>query len=885
VRRLRAFFVRLFGISRRARQEREAAEELEAHLEMHAADNIRSGMTPEAARKQALQKLGGIEPTRELLRDQRRIPVVETAWRDLRFAARALRKSPGFAAVTVLTLALGIGANTAIFTIVHTILIERLPYGEPGRLVALWEESVRRPGHPNTISPGNLIRWQERATVFASIAGLSDRRANLTGQGEPEELVVQKVTSNFFSTLGVQPILGRGFTPEEGSDGRNGVVVLSFGLWQRRFGGDSSIVGKVIRLNDQPYVVIGVMPSDFGFFLKSGSQVGKGAEAWAPFAFTAAMREPNGRWMSAVARLKPGVDLAAARTQMAAIAAGLAADFPRMDTGWGVKIVPLHDELSGEMRPVLLALFGAVAFVLLIACANVASLLLARGTSRVREMAIRTALGAGRPRILAQLLTENLLLAVFGGAAGILIAKWGVRVLLAASPADLTGFGPVRLNGPVLAFTAVLSLATAAICGLAPALMGSRPDVQDSLKEGSRGGGTGPRTLVLREAFVVSQVALAVVLLTGAGLMLRSLRALNSVPPGFEAKGVLTARVTLPRVKYDDAKALQFFDQAVVRVSALPGVREAGAVSFLPFAGLGAATDYQVYGEPAAQAGQDAATVVRICDNGYFRALRIPLLRGRWFTDREIAQRSGVVLISESLARASFPGKDPLGRKIVIDMKDTNDPSEIIGVVGDIRDIDLARAPSPTVYWPPAELSMNAMTLTIRTQGDPMASVPAVQSVIQSIDKNQPLSDVRTMDQWIAASFARENFGSKVLLLFAGLALFLAVIGIYGILSFIVSQRAAEIGIRAALGADARAIRVLILRDGTRLLAIGVTIGIPLALLATRTLSSLLYQARGTDVATFCAVVMILAAASLFASFLPANRAARVAPAEALRQI
>ncbi len=884
MRRLRALFVRVASLFGRARQERDLAEELEAHLQMHVDDGLRAGLTPEAARREAIRKLGGVEPTKEKLRDRRRVPVFETMIRDLRFAARSLGKSPGFAAVTIATLALGIGANTAIFTIVHAVMIERLPFGDPDRIVVVWEETARRPGRPNHVSPSNFIRWQERQTVFASMSALYDWRANLSGQAQPEELVAQDVTPNFFTTLGVAPQLGRAFAPDEGAEGRNRVAVLSHALWQRRFGGDPGIVGRTIPLNGRPFTVIGVMPPKVALFLKNGSLVGRPAELWTPFAFTEEQRKPMGRYVSAIARLKPGVRLEQAKAQMAGIARGLAAEFPEHDTGWTVRLVPVHDEISGEMRPMLLVLFGAVAFVLLIACANVAGLLLARGTSRVREIAIRTALGAARSRILAQLLTENLLLALAGGVLALLVARGGVRLLLALSPADLTGLGAVRLNAPVLAFTLVVSVLTTALCGLAPALASSRADVQESLKEGARPAGAGVRSGRLRKTFVVSQVAFSVVLLAGAGLMLRSLQSLSRVRPGFDAAGVLTARVSLPGPRYkEDAPVMQFFERAVDRAAALPGVRAAGAISYLPFSGLGAATGFRIEGAPEPAPGAGPVTEVRVCDDGYFRVMRVPLRRGRLFTEREMRVKSDVVVIGEALARQYFPGTDPIGRRITIDMSDVNVPTEIIGIVGDVMQADLLTEARPMAYWPHPQLVMSAMTLTIRTDGDPLTLAPMVERAIQSIDKDQPVSDVRTMEQWVAASLARQRFGAALLLLFAALALLLAAIGIYGVMSHVVGQRTTEIGVRAALGADARSIRLLILRDGARLVVAGLAIGVPLALALSRALTSLLYRTRGADPATFAAVVGVLAAAALLASYLPARRAARVTPIEALR--
>jgi len=884
MRSLRALVARALGLFGRAGQERDLAEELESHVQMHVDDAVRAGMSPEAARREALTRLGGFDATRELVRDRRRVPLLESALRDLRFAIRSLRKSPGFTAVTVATLALGIGANTAIFTIVHAVMLAPLPFHDPDRVVVVWETNVQRPGRSNVIGPANFLRWRGRATAFQSMSAFYDFRTSLTGSGEPEELVAQAVTPDFFATLGVTPLLGRVFAPDEGPDGRDSVAILSHALWQRRFGGDRTIVGRSIVLNRRPFTVIGVMPAGVGLFLKTGSLVGKPPELWEPFAFLPEQAQPQGRYMSAIARLRPDVSLEKAQAQMTAIASSLTAEWPQFDTGWGIRLVPIHDELAGEMRPVLLVLFGAVGFVLLIACANVASLLLARGTTRVREIAIRTALGASRARVLSQLMTENLLLALCGGACGILLARWGVALLLALSPASLTGLGRVHLSGPVLGFTALVSILTAGLCGLAPALAGSRPEVQESLKEGTRQGTSGVRARRLRKAFVVSEVALAVVLLVGAGLMLKSLRTLRRVDPGFQRRGILTARVNLPSARYkEDPEVMRFFEQAVERIGALPGVRAAGAVSFLPFAGLAAATDLVIQGEPVPPHGQEPVTEVRVCDNGYFRVMGIPLRRGRMFTDLEQRRSGDVVIVSDAFARRYFAGTEALGRRISVAMADTNPFMEIVGIVADIKDADLSTEARPMTYYPVPQLVYNAMTLTVRTDGDALALAPMLQRAIRSIDKDQPLSDVRTMDQWVAASIAKERFSSGLLVLFAGLALLLAAIGIYGVMSYAVGQRAAEFGIRAALGADAGDIRALILGDGARIAVLGLAIGTPLALLLSQALTKFLYQTRGADPLTFAAVVVVLAGVALLASYLPARRAARMAPLEALR--
>ena len=803
---------------------------------------------------------------------------------DIRYALRLCLRTPGFTMIAVLALALGIGANTAIFTIVNAVLLEPLPFRDPGRLVVLWETNARRGGRPNTIAPANFLRWRERATAFERMAPFYDYRINLTGSGEPEELIGMDVTPDFFPTLGVAPIVGRIFADEEGPEGHDAVAILSYGLWQRRFAGDAGVVGRTVQLNGRPVTIVGVMPPDTRLFIKRWSLTGKPAELWMPFAFTAASRQPRGRYMSAIARLKPDVPLGEAQAQMTTIASGLTKEFPEFDTGWGALLTPLHREISGDLRPALLVLTGAVAFVLLIACANVANLLLARGATRQREIAIRTALGAGRARVIRQLLTESLVLCVLGGGLGLLVAQWGLDALLAISPPELAGLGSVSLSYPVLLFTATVSLATAIVCGFAPAFEGSRSRVQEALKDGSRQIGAGVRHRRIRQAFVVAEIALAVVLLVGAGLMLRSFGSLRGVNPGFDARNVLTARLTIPARRYpDESRRIQFFANLVSRVSALPGVESAGAVSYLPLAGPGAGTGFTIVGQPPALPGQGPSTDVSVCDNGYFRAMKIPLLTGRFFSERELREKSNVVIVNESLARKYFPGEQPLGKSLVIAMNDPQVPTEIIGVVADLKFSDFATEARPMTFWPHPQLAYSAMTLTIRTASDPASFGPLVEREVRGLDKDQPVADVRTMDQWVARSLSQARFSSTLLTVFAALALTLAAIGIYGVMSYAVSQRTPEIGIRLALGAEASDILGMIVGNAVRLAAIGLAIGVVLSLALSRTLTSLLYETAGTDPVTFAAVVGVLGGVAIAASYFPARRASKIPPVEALR--
>ena len=809
---------------------------------------------------------------------------MDALFQDLRYAVRLCLRTPAFTTVAVLALALGIGANTAIFTIVNTVLIERLPFKDPAHLVVLWEENARRPGRSNVVGPMNFVRWKERATSFEDMAGFVDTRANLTGSGIPEELTVQNVTAGFFSILGVTPMIGRSFTDAESGDRDSAVVLLSFGLWQRRFGSDPSIIGKGIQLNGRTNTVVGVLPPDVRFLMKSNSLVGKPIDFWAPWVLPANARDLRGRYMSVVARLKPGVTLEGARAEMGAVAASLTAEIPEIDTGWTNRVVPIRDELSGDIRPALLLLAGAVAFVLLIACANVANLLLARGAVRQREIAIRAALGAARGRVMRQLLTEALLLGTLGGLVGLVVAQWSLDAMLALSPVDLGLFGPVKLDYNVLAFTAGVSLLTAVICGFAPAFDGGRTDVQASLRDGGRQVGAGTRQRRLRQSFVVAEVAMAVVLLVGAGLMLRSFASLQAVDSGMDTRDVLTVRVALPSRTYPEpAKTLHFYEEATRRIRSLPGVQAAGMISYLPFTGLGAGTGFTIVGEPPPAPGQGHVTDVSVCDNGYFQTMRLPLVKGRLFSEREMREKSNVVVINEALAKRHFPNDDAIGKSLVINMTDRDVPTEIIGVVGNSRFVNLQTEIRPTTYWPHPQLAYNAMTLAVRTASAPLTFAPAVEHEIMAIDPDQPVSDVRTMDQWIARTMSQARFSSLLMTVFAALALALAAIGIYGVMSYAVSQRTSEIGIRLALGAERRDILRLIVSNGATLAAAGLAIGVALALVLSRTITGLLYETTGTDPLTFAAVVVVLGTVALLACYLPARRAARITPTEALR--
>ncbi len=803
---------------------------------------------------------------------------------DLRYGARMLVKTPAVTLVAIVALTLGIGANTALFSVVNAVLLSSLPYADGEKLAIVWEHRKSGKGNPqNVINLGNFYDWKDQNSVFSDMAAFFDRNINLTGDGEPEEIAGQIATTNLFSVLGVNAFQGRTFTADDGKPGGPNVVVIGYGLWQRRFGG-GDVVGRSIILNNQQNTIIGVLPADTGWHVQKGSMINKAPEIWSPWQVSNELRGRRGRFARAVARLKPGVTLEQAQNEMNVIGARLEQQYPEFNTNWGVNVVPLRTQFTGEIRRPLLILLGAVGFVLLIACANVANLLLARASSRKKEIAVRAGLGASRWRIARQLLTESLLLSLVGGGFGLLLAWWGTKALVALSPPGLMDLRNVSVSLPVLGFTFALTLLTGIVFGLVPALEAARFDLNDSLKEGGKNLGGGSRSHRLRNLFVVTQVALALVLLVGAGLFLKSLSRLRSVDPGFNAGSLLTMRVNLPVRKYDsDQKLMNFFEQALQQVRALPGVEAAGAINTLPFDGPHSGTSMTIEGQPEPPPGQKLSTGICVTDANYFQAMQIPLKRGRLFSEQETKEMRHVVVVNEAFVRKHFSGQEPLGQRVTISMKDENAPTEIIGVVGDTKHLGLDTEIEPMAYWPQPELVYSGMTFVIRTQGDAGSVIGAARNVIRNIDREQPIGEVSTMEGLLSKSLARSRFNATLLAVFSLVALVMAAVGIYGVMSYSVQQRTHEIGLRMALGAQQSDVLRLIVKQGIVLGLIGVVAGLAASFGLTRLIASLLFEVPATDVRTFAAVAGGLFLITLIACYLPARRAMRVDPLVALR--
>jgi putative ABC transport system permease protein len=806
---------------------------------------------------------------------------------DARYALRLLRRSPGFAAVAVLTLALGIGASSAIFSVVNAIVLQPLPYPDPERLVQLWMRftGIGIPNDRNWVS-GPEFKDLERNRSLSGVAANSDDSFNVTFAGAPQRIEAAVVSPGIFHLLGVRPQAGRTFLPEEGTVGRDRVVLLGDGIWRRRFGADRGVVGRQLTMNGQSYLIVGVLPPGF--------QYPREAEIWKPLAFSSEDLSPDSRGnhgLQVIARIAPGLTLAQARSDMAAVSRRIIAEhpeYPYRQYNFAVLMIPLLEQQIGEIKTALWVLLAAVGFVLLIACANVANLLLARASAREREMAVRQALGVRRSRLLRQLLTESAILGIFGGAAGLAFAAWALRVLVAMSAASFPRMSEVRLDLPVLLFTVLVSLATGLLFGLAPAVAVSRADTHAALKEGGRGGTAGAASRRLRGALVVLEVALALALLAGSGLLIRSFLRLQEVDAGFQADGVLTMRLALPEQKYGRPEQTRvFYRDLLQRVRGLPGVDAAGAASGLPLTGTGWSGTITVDsrsvppGETSPEADQRPVTA------GYFEALRIPLLAGRTFDERDTEATAPVCVIDETMARTYWPHEDAVGKRIRRGgSKSTNPWMTVVGVVRHVRYRTLESPSRVEVYWPHAQtpFAVGTMSLAIHARVAPGSLAGAVRRAVQSLDPDQAVYRVRTMQEVAAESVTRRRLSMSLLAIFAGVALLLAAIGIYGIMSYTVAQRVHEMGIRMALGARGAQVVRLVLRQSVWLTVTGIVLGLAASLLLTRFISSLLFAVKAYDPLTFSAVSALLMLAALAASFVPAYRVTAVDPVNALRQ-
>jgi putative ABC transport system permease protein len=795
---------------------------------------------------------------------------------DFRYAIRQLIKAPSFTIVAIVTLALGIGACTAIFSVVNTVLLRPLDYTDPDRIVVIRETQL--PQFPEfSVSPPNYIDWEKQTKSYEYIAAYSGAALNLTGEGEPQRLTGVKATAHYFDVYGVKAILGRMLLPEEDAVGKNHVVVLSHGFWQRVFGGAKDVVGRSIQLNGEPYQVVGVAPYGFGVASK--------VEVWTPMAFKPDEIKNDargGHYINVVGRLKPGVTFAQAKAELDVIAAQLAVQYPDPQKGWGIFMMPIQDYMVRDVKPVLYTLLGAVGCVLLIACANLANLLLARATARHREISIRAALGAGRGRLIRQLLTESVVLAMCGGIAGIILARWGLDSLLALAPTSLPRISEIHLDSGVLLFSLGLSAITGLVFGIAPAWLAARADVNEALKQGTRGSTEGGARGRLRSALVVVEVTFALVLLGGAGLLARSFMALANVNPGFIPENATLVRLSLPGKKYaENDQQIAFANALLERLKNLPGVQAVGLTHSMPLV-----SDYvlgfNIEGRPPIAPSDLPSLNYYAVTPDYFRAMGIRLIRGRVFTPQDDAKAPRVAIINETMARQFFPNEDPIGKRVNI----TNGPEtwrEIVGIVGDIKQYGVDKTTSAQGYEPFAQVPFTSLNVVLRTSGSPAAVLGSLRPAVYAVDKDQPVGIIRPLEEIMSESIARQRFAMLLLTVFSSVALVIAAVGIYGVMAYNVVQRTGEFGIRMALGAQQRDVLRLVLTQGGKLIGLGLAIGLLATLAASRAMGSMLFNTSAYDPLTLTTITLVLAAVALVACFFPANRATKVNPIEALR--
>ena len=803
---------------------------------------------------------------------------------DIRYGFRMLIKRPGFTIIVVLTLALGIGANTTIFSAVDAVLLNPLPYQEPDRLVAVWETNKQLSPEMwdrNEVAMPNFLDWRSSNQVFEQLGSLYYADVNLTGVAEPERIKSCVVTTNFFQVLGIQPMIGRSFLPEEEKLGSPRVVIISSGLWERLLGSDPNLTNKSVTLNGNPVAVVGVMPRGFDLQFPTNMRV----DMWLPMRIDPANVDRDSHYLYALARLKPGISRDQAQSEMNLIAAQLQQQYPETNAQKGVNIIPLRKQLVGKVDSYLYLLFGAVGFVLMIVCANVAGLLLARVTARHKEVAVRIALGANRWRIIRQLLTESIILSALSGLLGLLFAYGGIKLLVTLTPPDVPRLHEIGLHIPVFLWTLVISILTGVLFGLAPALQASRPDLNEALKKSAGRNQGGFQRGGLRNLLIVAEVAVALLLSVGAGLMIKSFMRLQQVSPGFEANSLLTMNIALPRQKYrEPQQANAFFDQLAERIKTLPGVKSVGGIDPLPFSNSNVSTSFLIEGAPAVPLAERPEVGERAVTPAYFETMGIPVLKGRSFTAQDRDNTPHVIIVNEALASRYWPNQDVLGKRLGFE----DDPSkqswrQIVGVVGNVKHHGLEAEAKPEVYFPYQQLPKNFMSVVVRTALDPVSMIPAIRSQVFAIDKDQPVFDIMTMEQRLAKSVASSRFVMLLLGTFSVLALGLAALGLYGAMAYLVTQRTQEIGLRMALGARRSDVFKLVVGKGMRLAIIGTAIGLVASLALTRVMGSLLFEVTPTDALTFVIVSVVLLTVALLACYIPARRATNVDPLTSLR--